>query len=70
MTEKEVVNPRDYSWVVNRTKLDRAVRELTDAKKPITEEAVKAGYVALAGLLLEDATPAVQEVVKAKKAKK
>lgn len=48
-------------WVVNTTKYDRAVLEVTRSGKEVTEEAVKAVYVRLAGLLLEDAPEAAQE---------
>lgn len=57
-------------WCVNPVKFDRAVRELTQTNQPITDEAVKAIYVRLGGLLLEDAPAAVQEEAKAKKVKK
>lgn len=63
MVEKTITDPRDYSWVVNRTKLDRAVKELTVAGKPITEEAVKEIYVRLGGLILENAASEIKEEI-------
>lgn len=58
----------EYSFAVNQTKLNRAISTLKKynelnplAPKPINEETVKAEYVKLAGLLLEDAPKEVQE---------
>lgn len=45
----------DYEWAVNKAKLARAVKELVDTKKPVTEEAAKEIYVRLAGLVREEA---------------
>lgn len=67
-------------WVINTTKYDRALKEVTDkvkaeGKGDVTEEAVKAVYVRLAGLLVEEAAENIQTheglpEVKAKKGKK
>lgn len=53
-----------FKWASNQAKVDRAVRELTDANKirvankqpevEITEEAVKAVYVRLLGHVIEN----------------
>jgi hypothetical protein len=63
------------NWVVNALKYDRALKEVKDSGKDVTDEAVKAVYVRMAGLLLEEAAPEIQAnenlpEVKAKKGKK
>lgn len=68
-------------WVVNPIKYDRALLEFNKTKDdkgktvPFTEAQVKARYVEMAGLLLEDAPENIQArenlpQVKAKKRKK
>lgn len=57
-------------WCVNPVKFDRAVRELTQSNQPVTDDAIKAIYVRMGGLLLENASEYVQEVAKEKKSKK
>lgn len=42
-----------YEWAANPAKVERAIKELKDKNKPVTEEAVKAIYVRLAGKVIE-----------------
>ena len=50
-----------YSWAANQTKVDKAVRELRLAGKPIDEEAVKALYVKNGGLVIDEPVVETQE---------
>lgn len=43
-----------YDWVVNKDKYNRAVKAVTDAGEEATEEAVKAMYISMAGLIIGD----------------
>lgn len=48
----------NFGWAANPSKLERAITELKEKGLPVTEEAVKAVYVRLAGkVLLTDAKP-------------
>lgn len=55
-----------YSWVVNNMKFVRAQKEfrLKNEGKPDDEEAIKAIYVRMAGLLLDEAPEQIQEQIK------
>lgn len=67
MAEENKVN--DYSFAVNKLKLQRAIGELAaEGKKNPTQEEVKARYVKLLGLLAEEEeakTDAPRRVMKA-----
>jgi hypothetical protein len=70
---REFVAPKPrYPWAANKSKLDRAILKATqvlntDGKPPVDEESIKAQYISLGGLVLnnEDTTVAP----KAKKTK-
>jgi len=57
-----------YAWVVNVSKENRAIKELTDKKKidpkiEVTEEAVKEIYIRLGGLVMDDVSDKDEEVI-------
>lgn len=56
----------EYNWAQNRSKLERAINELKEQDKPVTNEAVKAVYVRLLGVVVEEKE---EEEVKEKKVK-
>jgi len=57
-------------WAVNYLKYDRALKEVKDSGAKVTEEAVKEVYVRLAGLLLEEAAPEIQETVRTRRSRR
>ena len=42
-----------FGWAQNRSKLERAITEVRESGKPITDKAVKAVYVRLLGAVIE-----------------
>ena len=63
-----------YEWAANKFKLERAIKEVrgdsdltqTIGTNPITEEAVKAVYIRLAGKVIEEQPEVVEEAPKKK----